>query len=93
MEPQDELFSGETEMDMLASKGGLDPEATSRQPLAARMRPRSLAEVVGQVQENYSRDWSSRITSEVCFSMVLLDAVRRALRRQSRTRRRAATFE
>ena len=48
MEPQDELFSGETEMDMLASKGGLDPEATSRQPLAARMRPRSLAEVVGQ---------------------------------------------
>jgi putative ATPase len=48
MVPQDELFSGETEMDMLASKGSLDPEAASRQPLAARMRPRLLAEVVGQ---------------------------------------------
>lgn len=48
MVPQDELFSGETEMDMLASKGSLDSEAASRQPLAARMRPRLLAEVVGQ---------------------------------------------
>jgi|TARA_B110000037_G_scaffold222535_1_gene297882 putative ATPase len=48
MVPQDELFSGETEMDILASKGSLDPEAASRQPLAARMRPRLLAEVVGQ---------------------------------------------
>ena len=48
MVPQEELFSGETEMDMLGSKAGLDSEAATRQPLAARMRPRSLEEMVGQ---------------------------------------------
>ena len=48
MMPQDELFPGETEIEMISGKRDLDPEAASRQPLAARMRPRSLSEVVGQ---------------------------------------------
>ncbi len=48
MEPQEDLFSGEAEMEMIASKTASDPECLSRQPLAARMRPRSLSEVVGQ---------------------------------------------
>jgi len=48
MVPQEELFSGEAEMEMIASKTNLKPEEISRQPLAARMRPRLLSEVVGQ---------------------------------------------
>jgi len=48
MAPQDELFSGETELDMFARKGEAVLETNERQPLASRMRPRCLAEVVGQ---------------------------------------------
>lgn len=48
-EPQEELFSGEEELDMMrvgSSPGKMTPSVN--QPLAARMRPRNLGEVVGQ---------------------------------------------
>ena len=48
-EPQEELFSGEEELDMMkigSSPGKTIPSVD--RPLAARMRPRNLGEVVGQ---------------------------------------------
>ena len=48
MASQDELFSGESEIDLIVRKAETHRAPNERQPLAARMRPRSLAEVVGQ---------------------------------------------
>ncbi len=48
MVPQDELFSGEADLEMISSRAGLDDGVSASKPLAARMRPRSLSEVVGQ---------------------------------------------
>ncbi len=48
MAPQDELFSGEVDLDMISGERGAESDNSVVLPLAARMRPRSLAEVVGQ---------------------------------------------
>ena len=48
-EPQEELFSGEEEIDIIGAGSGVDKSISSaNEPLAARMRPRNLGEVVGQ---------------------------------------------
>lgn len=49
MAGQNELFSGEEELEIIGAKEGVEQSSNAkRQPLAARMRPRSLKEVVGQ---------------------------------------------
>ena len=48
MAPQDELFSGEADLEMISSREGSDDGSSASKPLAARMRPRSLSEVIGQ---------------------------------------------
>lgn len=48
MAPQDELFSGEADLEMISSREGSDERGSASKPLAARMRPRSLSEVIGQ---------------------------------------------
>ncbi len=48
MGSQDELFSGDASLDMIAGEPDRDASNDGHRPLAARMRPRSLAEVVGQ---------------------------------------------
>ncbi len=48
MVPQDELFSGEDDLEMIAAQSGLKDASHSKVPLAARMRPQSLGEVIGQ---------------------------------------------
>ena len=48
MVPQDELFSGEAELEMFSNREGSDAGSAVSEPLAARMRPRSLSEVIGQ---------------------------------------------
>lgn len=45
---QDELFSGEENLEMISGEGNAASGESPPQPLAARMRPRSLSEVVGQ---------------------------------------------
>ncbi len=48
MGSQDNLFSGEEEMDLLQDGASASAGEKRVQPLAARMRPRNLSEVVGQ---------------------------------------------
>lgn len=48
MAPQDELFSGEADLEMISSREGSDDRGSASKPLAARMRPRYLSEVIGQ---------------------------------------------
>ena len=48
MSSQGDLFSGESELDTLSLSGSSQANRDRPLPLAARMRPRSLAEVVGQ---------------------------------------------
>ncbi len=48
MEPQGNLFSGEEEMDFIASSAADGKTSSRNLPLAARMRPRKLSDVVGQ---------------------------------------------
>ncbi|MEM9160891.1 MAG: replication-associated recombination protein A [Verrucomicrobiota bacterium] len=48
MDDQGQLFSGEEDIDLIARKHGSGEADIGRQPLAARMRPRNLGEIVGQ---------------------------------------------
>lgn len=48
MVPQEELFSGEADLEMISGESGVDFDKRSHQPLASRMRPQSLLEVLGQ---------------------------------------------
>lgn len=48
MAPQDELFSGEADLEMISSDLGVASGEPTLKPLAARMRPQSLSEVIGQ---------------------------------------------
>lgn len=48
MVPQEELFSGEVDLEMISGEPVVASGESSHKPLAARMRPRSLSEVLGQ---------------------------------------------
>ncbi len=72
MEPQGNLFSGEEEMDFVAPADSDRKKDAKRLPLAARMRPRRLDEVVGQDHILESGSLLPRLVRANSFGSLLL---------------------
>ena len=97
MVPQDELFSGEADLEMISSREGSDDGSSASKPLAARMRPRSLSEVIGQDHVLGKGKLLPKLVESNSFGSLLFYgprvAVKQAWQKPSPTKRKAGLSE